>query len=543
MKKIIYGASIRGNDHYISGQECQDANSYYVNENLDDNIAVMALSDGHGGAPYCRSAFGSATAVDVAKKEMKDFISKHQRLLDELDLIDKKIQGTFTEDNIQEKVKNDFQHLKKDIISKIEAEFALLKNKIWSEWKNRIDADLTKNPITLINTTLSTIKSMAPMETKNFIGYGIEEESYVTFINTDIKETGAIGVKKNPRHLYGATLICVGNYKKHYFVLQIGDGNIVVIDENDMILPLFEDDGLVANETYSLCQSNALNHFKEQYFCSDVKIITISTDGIVNAVEDESYLISLAKGIYENVVVEPEGIKKDFKQLLRNFSNGSGDDCTICFLANHLSEDSLKRFNESVEIEEINDLEKLYRTKFDAYKFEFPEVEAVPKINDLYKFNELSKKIFTSVLLLDEYRELVKEKEAIGEQPKTFVGKMKSKKLLEIEQELNEEQTKIYSEKLNLQLEKHPVILVSFDLINIGLKDDGVDVYEKGKLYGLVREIEDKKVSYEILEEEQYNKMRDLGHQIFYLDAMLKLCDNYGIAIKKDKISLIKTKE
>ena len=57
------------------------------------------------------------------------------------------------------------------------------------------------------------------------------------------------------------------------------------------------------------------------------------------------------------------------------------------------------------------------------------------------------------------------------------------------------------------------------------------------------KEIEDRKVKHEILDEIQYSKMHDAGYQMFYLDAILKLDDTYAISIKKDKISLINTKE
>lgn len=543
MKKIVYGVSIRGNDHYISGQGCQDANSYCVSEGVDDNIAVVAISDGHGGAPYSRSAYGSAFAVDVAEKEMKEFLLQHQRLLDELDSIDKQHRGDSIEAILKAGVKNEFQLIKNDILVKLDADFALLKDKIWSEWKKRVDADLTENPITLINASMSTIDSMSPAEEKSLIGYGLVEGDCVTFINTDIKEAGATAVRKNPRQLYGATLICVGNYKHHYFVVQIGDGNIVVIDKNDLLLNLFEDDGLLANETYSLCQANALSHFKERYFCADAKIVMLSTDGIVNAVEDESYLVNLAKGIYENVIVEPQGIKRDFKQLLRNFSNGSGDDCTISFIANNVPDDNYKSFVDSLEIEEVNDLEKLYRPKLEPYKFQLTEVEAVPKVNDIYKFNEISKKIFSTCLLLDDYKELIAKKESVSDNPKGFLEKRLAKKLLEIEQELNEEQTRIYNEKLNLHLKNNPLIIVAIEQFNIGLKDGGLDIYEKPRMFGIVKEIEDRKVKLEIIDEIQYNKMHDAGYQMFYLDAILKLDDTYAISIKKDKISLINTKE
>jgi hypothetical protein len=145
--------------------------------------------------------------------------------------------------------------------------------------------------------------------------------------------------------------------------------------------------------------------------------------------------------------------------------------------------------------------------------------------------------------LLDDYKELIAKKESVGDNPKGFIEKRLTKKLLEIEQELNEEQTRIYNEKLNLHLKNNPLIIVAIEQFNIGLKDGGLDVYEKPRIFGLVKEIEDRKVKLEFLDEIQYNKMHDAGYQMFYLDAILKLDDIYAISIKKDKISLINTKE
>ena len=85
MKSIVYGASIRGNDHYRTGSECQDSNSFSEEDIFGGEIKVIALSDGHGGATYCRSAEGSRFAVDITKKALHDFIVENKAILDELD--------------------------------------------------------------------------------------------------------------------------------------------------------------------------------------------------------------------------------------------------------------------------------------------------------------------------------------------------------------------------------------------------------------------------------------------------------------------------
>ena len=85
MKTVVYGSSIKGNGHFISGTQCQDNNSFDEKDFSDDEIKVIALSDGHGGAPYCRSAKGSRLAVDITKKELYDFVNRIKPFLDEID--------------------------------------------------------------------------------------------------------------------------------------------------------------------------------------------------------------------------------------------------------------------------------------------------------------------------------------------------------------------------------------------------------------------------------------------------------------------------
>lgn len=541
MKKIVYGASIRGNDHYISGKECQDAIAYGGSEKPDD-IFVMALSDGHGGAPYCRSASGASMAVEIAKIEIETFLLEHRQLLDELDVLEEKIR--FVDNSGQQECGNEIVGLKKDIFTKIEADFSTVKEKIWTEWKKRVDVDLEQNPATIFRVEMDTIKSMSTTESRKFLGYGTLEENEISFINNDLRESGVESVQKNPRQLYGATLLCIGNYKNHYFLVQIGDGDIVIIHADGSVdNPFAKMDGLVGGETYSLCQSSALSHFKERYYYGDVRFAMISTDGIVNSLENEGVLGNVAKWVYENLLATPADIKKEFKPFLREFSNGSGDDCSICFLANHLTDEQRDAFMESSGAEEVNDFGKLYVPKLTAYKFDFPEVEAKPKINGIYKFNELSKKMFGSCALMGEYKELAQIKRELMSPKKTLIGKQIETHFMESERALNEMQQKIYLEKMDEHLASSPVIIGHFKPIHIGLKERQLDVYEDDSFFGLVKAVNDRKISFERLEEEEYERMKERGPKIFHLEARIKISNEYAISIKENKINLIKIKE
>ncbi len=76
MKTLIYGASV-GKERCPAGQACRDAHSYCRND-PEGEIAVIALSDGHGGAPHVRSGVGAELAVRVAKRELSRFLGERR---------------------------------------------------------------------------------------------------------------------------------------------------------------------------------------------------------------------------------------------------------------------------------------------------------------------------------------------------------------------------------------------------------------------------------------------------------------------------------
>ena len=103
MNTVVYGSSIKGNGHFIHGGKCQDSNSFDEKDFSEDEIKVIALSDGHGGAPYCRSAKGAKFAVDIAKSELYSFVSRIKDFLDEIDSAQKFINGILERDLCENK--------------------------------------------------------------------------------------------------------------------------------------------------------------------------------------------------------------------------------------------------------------------------------------------------------------------------------------------------------------------------------------------------------------------------------------------------------
>ena len=261
MKKILYGASRRGDDHFRSGQVCQDANSY-KELNFDDNVPVLAIADGHGGAPYARSSEGAKFATTVAKMEMEDFILEHREVLDKISSINKLIDQDRGElENIEALKSN-----KQDLITKIEEDFSKVKENIWDKWKRQVDKNLEENPALIVDVTLTKISSItSPTTTKEsqFSGYANVLDDKISLINNDLTERDVNAVKRNPRNLYGATLLCVGTYKDNYFFIQIGDGDIVVVDADDNAwFPFDEDDELEAPmSSLSICSTSSASAY------------------------------------------------------------------------------------------------------------------------------------------------------------------------------------------------------------------------------------------------------------------------------------------
>jgi serine/threonine protein phosphatase PrpC len=141
--------------------------------------------------------------------------------------------------------------------------------------------------------------------------------------------------KKSLYKRYGTTLMFSMITKEEIFVGQLGDGNILIIDNNGNIeVPIPAVEELIANETYSMTSPDATRLWRiyKKSLNEDCFII-MSSDGLYNSFENDEEFYKFAKSLYKNI--KKFGVAKTVGTLpewvKRTSENGSGDDITILF--------------------------------------------------------------------------------------------------------------------------------------------------------------------------------------------------------------------
>ncbi|TWT10201.1 protein phosphatase 2C domain-containing protein [Reyranella sp. CPCC 100927] len=137
---------------------------------------------------------------------------------------------------------------------------------------------------------------------------------------------------------YGATLAAVAVRPDRLIVLQIGDGDILFgYPDGRVDRPLPNDEGLVGEQTYSLCLDNAAQRFR-----AHVRrrldgqpwpdFVMLSTDGVSKSFADEKTFLSIGRDYRTSV--RKMGLRSVLDKLdkwLGDVSQrGSGDDVTLC---------------------------------------------------------------------------------------------------------------------------------------------------------------------------------------------------------------------
>ena len=153
-------------------------------------------------------------------------------------------------------------------------------------------------------------------------------------------------VVKNQKISYGTTLLGALITNSYIIYLQLGDGDILVVNENSVTRPIPKDENLIANETYSLCDTEACAYFK---FCYHPIIgqlpdlIMMSTDGYSNSFPNDNEFQKTALD-YTNLYNE-EGldfIRRNIKEWLTETTvNGSGDDLTTILVFKAIENESI----------------------------------------------------------------------------------------------------------------------------------------------------------------------------------------------------------
>jgi serine/threonine protein phosphatase PrpC len=137
---------------------------------------------------------------------------------------------------------------------------------------------------------------------------------------------------------YGATLAAVAVRPDRLLALQIGDGDVLFgYPDGKVERPLPSDQGLVGEQTYSLCLDNAAQRFRVRA-CRRADgapwpdFIMLSTDGVSKSFADEATFCSIARDYRKSI--GKMGLRSVVEQLdkwLNDVSHrGSGDDVTLC---------------------------------------------------------------------------------------------------------------------------------------------------------------------------------------------------------------------
>ncbi len=141
-----------------------------------------------------------------------------------------------------------------------------------------------------------------------------------------------------PYIAYGATLLAMGIDETTAHLLQIGDGDMLFgFADGRITRPLSADEGLVGEETYSLCQSGAETHFRVATLWRGTDegwpdFILLASDGVSKSFLDEQGFEDAARQLRDLAQADFAKMLAALPAWLTEVSaNGSGDDSTLCF--------------------------------------------------------------------------------------------------------------------------------------------------------------------------------------------------------------------
>lgn len=274
----VVGASVQGAAHVRAGLPNQDAFIQWLPATDSGPPALAAVSDGHGGPTHFRSGDGARLAVETAAQVLRDFLSA--------------IPGRMT-------------------AKELDSVARMLPRKISEAWRVKVTLDATQNPFT--EEELAKLTQMAGAEARPLVDH---------------------------HHVlaYGATLLAVLVADAFVLYLQLGDGDILTVDENGLTSrPFPPDSRLIANQTTSLCQPEAWTDFRLLVDVNPPRLpslILLSTDGYANAFRSDDDFLQIGRDYLEIVRgADLTQLSAQLKEFLADASrNGSGDDVTLALL-------------------------------------------------------------------------------------------------------------------------------------------------------------------------------------------------------------------
>jgi serine/threonine protein phosphatase PrpC len=283
LKWLVYSKSVTGASHSLTGYSNQD--SIQWKQSRDSETIVMSVADGHGSDIHFRSKIGSLIAVKTAVATLFRLFHNQPIEIDNVSQI-------------------------KDIV-RYSVPRLLVHN-----WVDEVQRHVQKHPFS--NNEIDLIlEKKGPFMLEKIIN--------------------------NPKIAYGSTLLTAVITKNYFIFFQLGDGDILIVDNNRNIRNMssnnyFGSDTKSSIEsiihTESLCMDNSWLEFKTgifDFYALKPKLILLSTDGYCNSFNNESGFLKIGLDYLD--FIEECGysyLSKNLYDILRQTSQkGSGDDITL----------------------------------------------------------------------------------------------------------------------------------------------------------------------------------------------------------------------
>jgi hypothetical protein len=233
---------------------------------------ILAVSDGHGAPRYLRSHKGAKIAVKLALEILQEFAADQEAAAELATLPD-------------------------------HADGRLPRTLVRS-WQSAVRHDLAAHPFT-------------PAEQLLWDEQQHKHEA-------------------DPMRAYGATLLAALITPRYLLLLQLGDGDILIVDSAGRVgrPPMPHDPRLIANQTTSLCGPTAwqdMRAYFQPFTARPPALVMLATDGYSNSFADEHGFSAAASDILD--AIRSLGSHQTRVQLpgwLRATSKaGSGDDISV----------------------------------------------------------------------------------------------------------------------------------------------------------------------------------------------------------------------
>jgi serine/threonine protein phosphatase PrpC len=139
---------------------------------------------------------------------------------------------------------------------------------------------------------------------------------------------------RQPEVAYGSTLLAVAATAEWVAYLQLGDGDILAVDESGVARrPLPPDPYVSGNRTTSLCQEDAWKQMRVTVETGRPALIALSTDGYANCFATDGDFLQIGSDYLQMVRQKPEHLANSLPDILTEATQqGSSDDITLALL-------------------------------------------------------------------------------------------------------------------------------------------------------------------------------------------------------------------